>query len=207
MTEPLEIEVKFFLADIDSVRSRIQGLGAEGKGRVFESNLRFEDVEKSLYKSRSLLRLRKDNHALLTFKSESDGGGDFKVHRELEVSVGDFSSMKAILEALGFQVEQTYEKWRETFTLDQTTFCLDTMPYGDFLEIEGKPSDIRYFADKLGLDWKKRILKNYLDIFRLLKKEMNLGFTDVTFDNFETVHVDLTAFLDRLEAGKDYPPS
>jgi len=198
--DPLEIEVKFFLTDRASVRNRILAMGAESRDRVFESNLRFEDSQNTLHLNRSLLRLRKDNNTTLTFKSESDdGGNEFKIHRELEVSVSDFTAMRSILEALGFHAAQLYEKWRETLIVDQTVFCLDSMPYGDFLEIEGNRSDIRYFAEEIGLDWGKRILKNYLEIFRLLKKKMGLGFSDVTFANFETSPVDLTVFLDSLQ--------
>ncbi|RLC04779.1 MAG: adenylate cyclase, partial [Deltaproteobacteria bacterium] len=61
----LEIEVKFYLPDIPSVRERILELGAECKGRVFETNIRFEDASKSLMRKNSLLRLRKDATAKL----------------------------------------------------------------------------------------------------------------------------------------------
>jgi adenylate cyclase class 2 len=37
--EKLEIEVKFYLADIERMRRRILELGAESKGRVFENNI------------------------------------------------------------------------------------------------------------------------------------------------------------------------
>jgi adenylate cyclase class 2 len=75
------------------------------------------------------------------------------------------------------------------------------MPYGDFLEIEGQEKDIRYYASRFGLNWQKRILFNYLQIFEIIRKDQNLEFKDLTFNNFETVDVDAGAFLDRLEAG------
>jgi hypothetical protein len=34
-----------------------------------------------------------------------------------------------------------------------------------------------------------------------MRKNLNLDFNDLTFNNFETVDVDAGAFLDRLEAG------
>lgn len=46
--EHLEIEVKFYLSDIDHIRNRIIELGAESIGRAFETNIRFEDADKSL---------------------------------------------------------------------------------------------------------------------------------------------------------------
>ena len=106
------------------------------------------------------------------------------------------------LEALGFHHEQVYEKWRETLVLDQTQFCLDSMPYGNFLEIEGQKQNIKNFAAQLGLQWDQRILLNYLHIFEILQNKLNLNFSDVTFDNFKYVEVDMVDYLDLLVAGK-----
>ena len=81
--EHLEIEVKFFLSDMDRIRNRIIALGAESMGRAFETNIRFEDADKSLIQTKSLLRLRKDKTTTLTFKSEPYVKDDqFKILRE-----------------------------------------------------------------------------------------------------------------------------
>ena len=199
----LETEIKFYLTDLSSIRQRILDLGAESRGRYFESNVRFEAPGQTLKKEKSLLRLRQDQKAKLTYKStppESDN--QFKIMRELEVEVSDFDTMHLILEALGFHHEQVYEKWRETLVLDQTQFCLDNMPYGDFLEIEGPKQDIKNFATQLGLRWNQRILLNYLHIFEILQKNLNLDFSDVTFDHFKNIEIDLIDYLEILVAGK-----
>ena len=198
----LEIEVKFYLADLEGIRNKILKLGAKSKGRLFETNIRYEDKINSLIKKKSLLRLRQDEKATFTLKSSPPvKSKDYKIVNELEVEVSDFATMDQILKTLGFHPEQKYEKWRETIVLDQTVFCLDSMPYGDFLEIEGQEKDIRYYASKLDLNWQKRIIFNYLTIFEIMRKNLNLDFNDLTFNNFETVDVDAGAFLDRLEAG------
>lgn len=67
--EPLEVEVKFYIPDISPIRNRILELGAVSTGQVFESNIRFEDENKTLMKKKFLLRLRKDSKTTLTFKS------------------------------------------------------------------------------------------------------------------------------------------
>ena len=198
----LEIEVKFYLPDIESTQRRIFALGAESKGRVFESNVRYEDENHTLIRKKSLLRLRRDAKTILTFKSSPPvASTQFKVFNELEVVVSDFETMDQILQKLGFHPEQLYEKWRETLILDQALFFLDTMPYGTFLEIEGSEKDIRAYADSLGLSWHKRILLNYLEIFEIIRKSRGFKFKDLTFKNFESVRVDMAAFLDQLEAG------
>jgi adenylate cyclase class 2 len=200
--EQLETEVKFYLPDIESVQQRILALGAESKGRVFENNVRYEDENKTLIRKKSLLRLRRDTKTTLTFKSSPPAAStEFKIFNELEVEVSDFETMNRILENLGLHSEQIYEKWRETFILDRTGFYLDTMPYGTFLEIEGSDKDIRTHAASLGLNWQKRILLNYLEIFEMIRQTLNLSFKDLTFKNFENIRVDMAAFLGKFEAG------
>ena len=198
----MEIEVKFFLPDAEIIRNRILDLGAENQGKLFESNFRFEDNNNSLIKKKSLLRLRKDQKVTLTFKSEPPiNENQFKIHNEWEVEVSDFNCMRQILESLGFHKAQIYEKWRETFVLTETVLCLDTMPFGDFLEIEGDQKKIKDLANRLDLLWKKRILLNYLAIFEILKRNLKLPFTDITFSNFTDVKIDLKQYLHLLEAG------
>jgi len=110
--------------------------------------------------------------------------------KKLEVEVDDFDTMDAILGLLGFQKEQIYEKWRETFTIGETLFCLDSMPYGDFLEIEGGRDAIVKYSDKIGFLEKDRILDNYLALFEKVKEKFDLTFSDVTFDNFKNLDID-----------------
>ena len=199
--QALEIEVKFYLHDLKSIRQRIIDLDAQCHGRFFETNLRFEDSRNSLVKNNALLRLRKDTKTTLTYKSNPpEDNKEFKVFNELEVEVSEFKTMQQILAALGFHVAQKYEKWRETFSLGDTHFCLDTMPFGDILEIEGQKKEIRQFSDRLGLNWNERILLNYLEIFDILKDQLNLQFNDLTFDNFKAVDLNAAQFCHHLQA-------
>jgi adenylate cyclase class 2 len=201
--EHLEIEVKFYLSDMDAIRDRILELGAVSRGRFFETNLRFDDADNGLLQKKSLLRLRRDTKTILTFKSEPPfKDNQFKILRELEVEVSDFDTMKDILESLGFREEQVYEKWRETLNLNHVSLCLDTMPYGNFLEIEGEKEAIKQLASRIGLQWNKRILLNYLAIFDVIRKKSNLPFYDVTFSNFINIKFDVAKYLDLLEVNR-----
>ncbi|MBS3732158.1 MAG: class IV adenylate cyclase [Desulfobacterales bacterium] len=199
----LEIEVKFYLAAPEESRRRIEDLGAEFAGKRFEQNIRFEDADASLIRKNALLRLRRtDSRAELTYKGEApEENRDFKVHRELEVTVSDFDTAAAIFEALGYHNAQVYEKHRETYIYGNTILCMDRMPFGFFLEIEGQPDAIRQTAQELGLDWNQRILANYLAIFDRLKSECALGFNDVTFDHFAGVNLDFGRFVQLFAAG------
>ena len=201
MTEPVEIEVKFYLPDVAGVRERIRALGATSSGRVFEANIRFEDEARGLKDRGLLLRLRRDDKARLTFKSPpADPDEDFKIHRELEVQVDSFETCRAILEDLGFHEEQAYEKWRETFVLAETKLLIDTMPYGPFLEIEGGKEEIRHISTLLDLKWEQRILMNYLEIFDIVRQGENLAFNDITFENFKLRPVEIGRYVPLLYA-------
>jgi len=199
-----EIEVKFYIADnMQQIREHILALGAKPLGRVFESNILFEDEARSLRKKNCLLRLRKDSKTKLTFKSSPIAADNqFKIRRELEVEVSDFSKMNSILEALGFRKEQIYEKWREEFVLDSTIFCMDTMPYGNFLEIEGEKENIRPLAEQIGLGWEQRIITSYIGIFAFIRQQLNLNFSDITFDNFKTVEADFGKYIEKVRSEK-----
>ena len=188
--EPFEIEVKFPVADVSFLRRKITEIGAVSQGRLFEVNVRLDHADQRLRRALCLLRLRKDARTTLTFKSSPDSRDkEFKIHRELEVEISDFDVMEQILGALGFERRQVYEKWRETFRLGETILCLDEMPFGNYLEIEGSKQDIRQTAARVGLDWNKRILKNYLEMFSILQTHLQLSFADITFEHFENVTV------------------
>ena len=166
----LEIEVKFFIEDSHAVRQRIKDLDAAlHSPRTFEYNARYDTENKQLLKNECLLRLRKDSSVRLTFKSPPPvEDSQFKIYRELEVIVSDFDTMEAILTAMGYRRYQVYQKWRETWRVGELLLCLDTMPFGSFLELEGPPSPMRRIAKELGLNWKNRILPSYLEIFEVL---------------------------------------
>jgi adenylate cyclase class 2 len=200
----LEIEVKFFLEDIETIRERLIQSGADSNGRNFERNICFDNEDDGLFLSDSLLRLRKDDRATLTYKATPDAGDpEFKVLKELEVEVSDFEMMLNILCALGFHQSQSYEKYRETFTIGDAKLCLDQMPFGNFLEIEGGKDEIRNLAQQIGMQWSRRIIGNYRFLFDIIKQRLLLSFSDITFDNFSTVKLDIETFLPVFEAGAD----
>jgi adenylate cyclase class 2 len=202
----LEIEVKYYLPDISAIRNRIVDLGADSLGKTYEMNILFDDANKNLLKRKSVLRLRKDTKTKLTFKSpplvsEDESDKQFKILRELEVEVASFSTMKRIIESLGFQKTLFYEKWRETFLFKDIVICLDNMPYGDFLELEGEKETIKLFANKTGMKWGKRILFSYPELFKIIKEKEKIHFTDITFENFKETPFDFSGNILLFEKG------
>jgi len=201
----LETEVKFQLTDPEVLRRRLRRAGAVSTGKAFETNYRYDDADNRLQTAQHLLRLRRDRRNRLTFKQPHPSGGrQFKTHDELEIEVSDFDTAHQMLEALGFHRAQVYEKRRETFDMGTTEICLDQLPYGHFVEIEGTPDTIPTVAERLGLAWHRRILANYLQIFETIRQSLGLPFNDVTFTHFQTVQADMVPMIRRFEA--ESPP-
>jgi adenylate cyclase class 2 len=184
-----EIEAKFFVTDLPSLRRKMIALGAKSKQkRVYEQNLRFDTPQKTLRTEMKVLRLRQDEKARLTFKSAGYLQQGVLVRPEFEVEVSDFGQTRQILEGLGYQVYSLYEKYRETLSLDDVDLMLDEMPFGSFVELEGPSIQaVTTLASKLGLNLEKRITLSYMDLFEHLKIVKELDFRDLTFENFKAV--------------------
>ncbi len=196
--ENLEIEVKFLIEDLAVVRARLLALGARlHKPRVYERNIRFDNPWDGLHMQGKLLRLRQDATARLTYKGEPQTtiDSEARVREEVEIEVEDFQTTLELLERIGFEPKQVYEKYRETFIFGRVEVVLDEMPFGDFVELEGEDASIRAAAGALNLDWKLRILANYLAIMARLQERFGLEFDDLTFENFAGVDVSVLDLL------------
>jgi len=197
--ERLEVEVKFLVTDLAAVRARLLAAGAEQRAaRVYERNVRYDTADETLLGRQALLRLRQDTQVRLTFKglAAQDADSEAKIREELEVAVSDFDTLALILARLGFHAVQTYEKYRETWHLDEVEVVLDELPFGNFVELEG-PSDesLKVVAADLGLGWSQRILANYLALMELARRTFELPFHDLTFANFADRSVNLDELL------------
>jgi len=151
----LEMELKYLAPDFDELQRRLIAGGGDTSGPYLESNLVFDDAELSLKDAGTLLRLReKKSQALLTVKKKpaTPISSSLKVYEEIESTVGDFDAMKTALEAVGFSVAFGYEKVREKWRFMDCNICLDRLPYGEFVEIEGTEESVAKCASHLGLD-------------------------------------------------------
>ena len=193
-----EREVKFYVSNLDQVEGRLQELGASNvQARVHEINLRFDDANGNLTRKYQVLRLRRDTENRITYKGPGDIEDGVRVRRELEFSVGDFATARALLEALGYVEVVMYEKYRSVYDLGvkhKVHITLDEMPFGHFVEIEGPDGEsIRNTAHQLGLDWEKRINDSYMMLFQMVRVSLGLSFRDLSFENFEDISVSAEA--------------
>ncbi len=64
--------------------------------------------------------------------------GNEKVLEEFESAFENKENLIIILTKIGLEISFKYEKIREKWQFGETDVCLDTLPFGDYLEIEGK---------------------------------------------------------------------
>jgi adenylate cyclase class 2 len=191
MHEKIEKEAKFYIRDLENIECLIKDLGGVViQPRVFESNLRFDTHKRELSASYQVLRLRQDTRARLTYKGPADPNSEVSARLEYEVEINDLATSRHILEALGYEVITIYEKYRTSYSLDNTEISLDEMPFGKFMEIEGADvQQIRQMAEKLNLKWGNRSSLSYLHIFSQVKERLGLSARDLTFDNFSELDI------------------
>ena len=190
-TNNQEIEVKFLISDLPALLQKIDALGAVCvRQRLLEVNLRFDTPRMELRDRAQVLRLRQDDQAILTFKSSGEIVDGVITRTELEVTVSNFETACAILEALGYQVFLTYEKYRQNFNLNDLVASVDEMPYGNFIELEGNsPEHVRETAALLGLKWEERINTSYTALLSVYNQNTGHTFSDLSFEAFSGLNV------------------
>jgi adenylate cyclase, class 2 len=186
-----ELEVKFYLSRPAELEQKLIASGAKlVEPRILEVNLRFDTPNFDLLNTGRLLRLRQDRRARVTYKGAGGVEGGARLRQELEFTVSNFDTARALFEALGYQVYTMYEKYRTTYQLEDVEVDLDEMPDGSFMEIEGsKTESIRAIAQKLGLNWEARILASYTELFERVRSQLGLTFRDLSFENFKGLQV------------------
>jgi adenylate cyclase class 2 len=180
-----EIEAKFHINNLSKIEARLQKLEAHLiQARVYEKNLRFDTPDQNLRKESRVLRLRQDNAARMTYKGPSEKSEGVLIRTEIEFVVGDFEKAKQFLESLGYKLLIFYEKYRTTYELDNALIMLDELPYGNFVEIEGRDSaNIRTMAEKLYIKWEP-IATSYHHLFERVCGPRKLDPSQLTFAAF-----------------------
>ena len=190
-----ETEVKFLVEDRAAIRQRLLALGATlTEPRTYEENLLFDTSDAQFRRQGRLLRLRRDRRNRITYKEPpTHHDADFKIMQEYEIEVNDFDQAHTILTKLGFVLSLRFEKYRETFTYQEAEIVLDEVPFGTFMEIEGPQEAIRAIAAALGFAFEARLVSSYVDIFDTVCTTYRLPATDLTFEAFRSIAINLRA--------------
>ncbi len=170
----LEIEQKYRVRDIASIRRAMKRMGAV-KGVAGREHNELYDEKGRLRRQKYVLRLRYHgaDRAWLTFK-----GPRLKSRHKKRIEIETpvlYEETRRILLLLGFRMVSTYRKYREEYTTHSAVIHLDYLPQvGWFVEIEGRPRTIALTARKLGLDESahehrsyRKILENHVSFLKL----------------------------------------
>jgi adenylate cyclase, class 2 len=181
-----EIEVKLYVRDLKRIELRLQDLKARLiQRRVHEINYRYDLPDGSLRTKGQVLRLRRDTNAILTYKGPGNIIDGVFARAELETAIGDLETAQRVLEALGYVQVLVYEKYRAIYEINKCRIMLDELPYGDFVEIEGRDaSGIRTMALRIGLDFDSVVGAGYARIFESYNSKHGFPSGDLTFEAF-----------------------
>ncbi|WP_320008384.1 class IV adenylate cyclase [Maridesulfovibrio sp.] len=172
----LETELKYLNADHDKIRKTLQGQGGKFLTRNYERNIVLDDPGRTLYKRSALLRVRQADKVTMTVKRipAAPISGKAKVYIEHETEVSNFDETVAALQVLGYSPVFSYEKIREEWEFAGCHVCLDLLPFGPFIEVEGGEDGILNCAQILGLSFEDSCTKTYHELNRDYRKENGL---------------------------------
>jgi len=168
--ERVERELKFRCSDLNDLRDRLHEAEAERiSASTLEDNLVF-DRDGDLGSRGTLLRLRfDDNGARLTYKGPATFEDGVKIREERETAISDPEELRAVLEHLGFEAVQRYQKYREEWRLGGVIVCLDRTPIGDFVEFEGDAA--AKLAKRFGLETDAAERLSYLELYQVHRRK------------------------------------
>ncbi len=180
----MEIEVKVPVPALEPVRSRARALGyVLGVERHLEANLLLDYPDRSLGAAGCLLRVRETPRGgLLTFKGRPVSHDTYKVRPEHETWCEDAAAVRAVLHAIGLRPVFRYEKYREQYEAPGAHLCLDELPFGVFLELEGSPEGIEALAAALELDRAAFTKRSYADLYAEHCRALGRPFGDILFE-------------------------
>ncbi len=169
----VEIEVKIKVENFTNLKKRILAQNASlEKERYMEDNILYDDPTHVLSKKNCALRLRTINKkTFLTFKGPEQKSRKFKIRQEYQTQVKNGKDLKKILHSLGLVPMFHYRKHRTVYRQRKLKICLDELSIGNFLELEGKQTDIVHFAKALGFSKKEFIKEDYVQLLKDAEKK------------------------------------
>jgi adenylate cyclase class 2 len=180
-----EIEIKFWITDIQTLATRLENLSFHQiTPRTHELNTLYDQGGR-LCRRGALLRLRQYGRQwTLTYKDKSDAPpGRHKSRREIETRLENGEAAGRIIEALGFKPSFSYEKFRSEWTDGKGHVVIDETPIGNYGEIEGPPDWIDLTAERLEIAHDQYITASYAELFLAWKKKTHSKAEHMLFSN------------------------
>lgn len=172
-----EFECRFLDINIEEMRGKLAAAGFTcTQTEVLQKRAIFNIPNIEGYSQ--WLRLRDEGSKItLTLKRKSTGVKDVASLGEIEVPVGDFESVRQILNAAGLVNNPLEENKREKWERGNVEVCLDTWPaLNPFAEIESDNEEsVKSCTKELGFDWDMAEFGNVAEVY---EKLMGLSLED-----------------------------
>ena len=160
-----EFELKVLDVDVEVVKAKLEGLGAELVAIFNQKRFTYDINPKTKDK---WIRLRSDGRqTTLCFKSiESDKIDGTK---EVEFEVPNFEAANEFLECIGIPSKQYQENRRTRYLLDGVEIDIDEWPLiPPYIEIEANnEQEVLQMVKKLGLENEKVTSANTQDVYKM----------------------------------------
>ena len=171
----IEREVKIRVTDLATLRQRLEAMGASREGAEHEINRILDTAETALQRRHEVLRVRTADKSTITWKGPAGDQDPFghKTREELEVefSADGTEELLGMLAKLGFVEAIRYIKERETWRWHGAAIALDSLEFGDFVEIEGEAGVIQDAMHRLQIESEPREQRSYPELQRLTQQE------------------------------------
>jgi predicted adenylyl cyclase CyaB len=185
----IEIEAKMKIDDPAPLAALLQSRHARCLGDFLETNTFFDTQNRDLLAADRGVRLRVSRNVatgqatcVLTHKGPNRRG-PFKSREETELGVADARQAQRLLECLGYVRTLSFQKRRQSWTLDDCRVELDEVPYvGRFVEIEGpSESAVMRMRSELGLADRPLIKASYVAMVSAYLQERGDRRTQIVF--------------------------
>lgn len=180
MKNYIETEIKLKVDDLELLMENLKNK-AEFLGEAFQKTIRFDTPDRDLERKGIFLRVRSGFENVITLKKKIETASGVFAREEIEVDIKDIDKMAKILSDLGFNRQWIMEKYRSEWKYNNLILSVDKLPFGDYLEIEGKEDEIEQAAKEFGFNFKNKIISSYWDIFAEYKKQHGIVEENIVF--------------------------
>ena len=163
-----EVELKLPLSNKENIIKKLLAFGGLFISEVTQKDYLYDAPLIDFKKKDEALRVRKEifgneEKIFLTYKGAATfSPKGHKIREEHEVEVSDFTKMQKILKGLRFENTAIVKKIRRTYHLNDIIIAVDSLSFGDFIELEGDAKKSEIVRQKLGLGTVEPIKKGYI---------------------------------------------
>jgi adenylate cyclase class 2 len=190
-----EIELKFPVADVIDLQSRLPSLGFHlVTPRTFEHNALYDTPNRDLRARRQILRIRQYGPlCTVTHKRQPDEQAPvdttrYKIRIETETIVAEREALAEIFLQIGYTPAFIYEKYRTEWSHStgltsevNAHLLIDETPIGNYAEVEGPTAWIDQTLAALNIDPATCLTDSYGKLFLDWKQRTNSPAEHLTF--------------------------